>query len=116
MDFPHYKSPKPSLTTCKVCSEEPITWLSRRFGHSLEAKVSKNHEKKKRRTLTGRRAWLAMGTIAAYAAAGSSKATLAFAKSPKGHANGQAKLPVRRFDIPAGPLTLRLPSSQGSAA
>jgi len=70
--------------------------------------VSKNHEKKKRRTLTGRRAWLAMGTIAAYAAAGSSKATLAFAKSPKGHANGQAKLPVRRFDIPAGPLNVTL--------
>ena len=70
--------------------------------------MSKNHEKKKRRTLTGRRAWLAAGTIAAYAAAGSSKATLAFAKPPRGQANGQAQLPVRRFDIPAGPLDVTL--------
>jgi catecholate siderophore receptor len=74
----------------------------------LETTVSKNHEKKKRRTLTGRRAWLAMGTIAAYAATGSTKATLLVAQTDKGPRNGQAQLPVRRFDIPAGPLDVTL--------
>ena len=70
--------------------------------------MSKKHEKRKRRTLSGRRAWLAMGTIAAYAAAGSSKATLVFAMGGRSQANGQAQLPVRRFDIPAGPLDVAL--------
>ena len=73
--------------------------------------MSKNHGKNKRRTLTGRRAWLAAGTIAAYAAAGTSKAALAFAQngsSQKTQAGSQAQLPVRRFDISAGPLDTTL--------
>ncbi len=70
--------------------------------------MRKKQEKKKRRTLTGHRAWLAMGTIAAYATAGSSKATPVFAQESKGSANGNAQLPVRRFDIPAGPLDVGL--------
>jgi catecholate siderophore receptor len=50
-----------------------------------------------------------MGTIAAYAATGSAnKATLLFAQPGRGHANGQAQLTVRRFDIPAGPLNIVL--------
>jgi catecholate siderophore receptor len=65
--------------------------------------------KKKRRNLTGHRAWLAMGTIAAYAAAGGSKAAVVYAQGTKGQTgSGQAQLPVRRFDIPAGPLDLVL--------
>ena len=79
-------------------------------GDSLGDTVSKKHEKK-RRTLTGRRAWLAAGTIAAYAAAGASKAAIAFAQSstsPKTQPGSQAQLPVRRFDIPAGPLDTAL--------
>ena len=65
-------------------------------------------KQKKRRHLTGHRAWLAMGTIAAYAAAGSSKASIVYAQGTKGQTGGQAQLPVRRFDIPAGPLDLVL--------
>jgi len=60
-------------------------------------------------TFPGGRVWLAMGTIAAYAAAGSTnKAALLFAQPGRGHANGQAQLIVRRFDIPAGPLDIAL--------
>lgn len=66
--------------------------------------MSRNHEKKTRRTLTGRRAWLAAGTIAAYAAAGTSKSALAQTVPTQKTSGGQAQLPVRRFDIPAGPL------------
>jgi catecholate siderophore receptor len=63
-------------------------------------------KRNKRRSMT--RTWVAMGTIAAYAAAGSSKATVAFARNAKGQAGNQAQLQVRRFDIPAGPLDLVL--------
>ena len=70
--------------------------------------MSKNHEMKRRRTLKGRRAWLAMGTIAAYAAAASTKATLLVAQTDKGQQNIKAQLPVRRFDIPEGPLDVAL--------
>ena len=70
--------------------------------------MSKKQENKRRRTLSGRRAWLAVGTIAAYAATGSSKAMLLTAQNPKGQPNGQAELPVRRFEIPAGPLDVTL--------
>ncbi|MBB6145973.1 catecholate siderophore receptor [Silvibacterium bohemicum] len=65
-------------------------------------------KQKKRRYLTGHRAWLAMGTIAAYAAAGPSKATIAYAKNSKSQSGNQAQLTVRRYDISAGPLDLAL--------
>jgi catecholate siderophore receptor len=66
--------------------------------------VSKK-QNKKRYPFARRRAWLAMGTIAAYAAAGTgNKAALLFAQSAPGEPKSQAQLPVRRFDIPAGPL------------
>lgn len=58
-----------------------------------------------------RRVWLTLGTIAAYAAAGSTnKGTLLFAQQRKDNArdSGQAQLTVRRFDIPAGPLDIVL--------
>ena len=51
------------------------------------------------------RGWIAMGTLAAYAAMGGTRAALAAA--PKaGPAGGspEATLPLKRFDIPAGPL------------
>lgn len=64
-----------------------------------------------KRRFANRRVWLTMGTIAAYATAGSSnKGALLFAQSGK-HSdrdNGQAQLSVRRFDIPAGPLDIVL--------
>jgi catecholate siderophore receptor len=71
----------------------------------LGAIVKQTHYKKKRRNL---RTWLAAGTIAAYAAAGSSKAAVVFAQDTKGQSSGQAQLPVHRFDIPAGPLDIVL--------
>lgn len=70
--------------------------------------MSSKRDKKKRRNLTGHRAWLAMGTIAAYAAAGGTKGKPVFAQESKGSPNGQAQLPVRRFDVPAGPLDIVL--------
>ncbi|HEX4486405.1 MAG TPA: TonB-dependent receptor, partial [Terriglobales bacterium] len=69
-----------------------------------EQRNKKRH--KKRWGFTGHRAWLAMGTIATYAAVGSSgKAAMILAQGKEGQQpNGHAQLPVRRFDIPAGPL------------
>ncbi|MGH9585986.1 MAG: TonB-dependent receptor, partial [Acidobacteriaceae bacterium] len=60
--------------------------------------------------LPGGRAWLAVGTIAAYAAAGAgSKSSLLWAAPHWGrHQPMQAQLTVRRFDIPAGPLDIAL--------
>lgn len=71
------------------------------------SKLSKKKQGGRKRRLSSHRVWLTMGTIAAYAAAGSSnKGTSLFAQSGNGNAqaNGQAKLTVHRFDIPAGPL------------
>lgn len=51
------------------------------------------------------RVWLAMGALAAYAAAGSGKSALLLASPRPGHGQEtQAQLTVRRFDIAAGPL------------
>ncbi len=66
-------------------------------------------QKEKRRSLPGGRAWLAMGTIAAYTAAGAgSKATVAFAQGSASRPSSHAQLPVWRFDIPSGPLDAAL--------
>lgn len=80
---------------------------------SKKQKSLKRNTPKKRGP--GRRAWLAMGTIAAYAAAGStSKSALLMALPGRGHhASGQAQLSVRRFDIPAGPLDAALEQFAG---
>ena len=54
----------------------------------------------------GSRYWVAVGTLAAYSAAGSGRIALAEKSSP-GEAGPDGKvqaLPVRRFDIPAGQL------------
>jgi catecholate siderophore receptor len=46
-----------------------------------------------------------MGTLAAYAAMGSTRSALAAeAKTEPGATGGEATLPLQRFDIPAGPL------------
>lgn len=60
--------------------------------------------------LPGGRVWLAVGTMAAYAAAGAgSKSALLWAVPHGGrHQAVQAQLTVRRFDIPAGPLDIAL--------
>ncbi|MGH9655514.1 MAG: TonB-dependent receptor domain-containing protein, partial [Bryobacteraceae bacterium] len=51
------------------------------------------------------RRWIAMGTLAAYAATGSGKIALAQKSSPggrRGHSGQIATLPVRRYNIPPG--------------
>jgi catecholate siderophore receptor len=71
------------------------------------SKLSKKTVGSRKRRFANRRVWLTMGTIAAYAASGSTnKGLLLFAQASKGNAqdNGQAQLSLRRFDIPAGPL------------
>lgn len=81
-------------------------------GHPRACFLGDHVSKKKKRNLTGRRAWLAVGTIAAYAAVSTGgKATAAYAQPGKhgGNAqNGQASVPVFRFEIPAGPLDIAL--------
>src|SRR3984957_13826570 len=54
----------------------------------------------------GTRGWLAAGTLAAYAVVGSGRQTLAAVKETAltGVSGGDATLPLKRFDIPAGPL------------
>ncbi len=63
--------------------------------------------------MSGPRYWMAVGTLAAYSAAGSGKTALAQEKSnihPASKSGNQIQsLPVRRFDIPAGPLRDILP-------
>src|ERR1700750_2691713 len=66
---------------------------------------------KKKRNLIGRRAWLAVGTIAAYTAVSASgKTASAYAQSAKQSSNAQngQAAPMLRFDISAGPLDVAL--------
>jgi len=74
-----------------------VTLSSRQKDHS---KKSLNKQKR------GKRAWLAMGTIAAYAAAGTAGKTAQLHAQVRGTdaGKGEARLAVRRFEIPAGPL------------
>lgn len=59
-----------------------------------------------RRRMGQTRGWIAMGTLAAYAAMGAGRSALASAVSTDANGNGipAATLPLKRFDIPAGPL------------
>jgi catecholate siderophore receptor len=52
------------------------------------------------------RGWIAMGTLAAYAAMGGARSALAASPKadPIGSGSPAAALPLRRFNIPAGPL------------
>jgi catecholate siderophore receptor len=54
----------------------------------------------------GTRGWLAAGTLAAYTVMGSSTQAVAAVKetATAGNSGGDATLPLKRFDIPAGPL------------
>lgn len=76
------------------------------------SKLSKKKQGGRKQRFANRRVWLTMGTIAAYAAAGSTnKGALLFGQSGKDSAlqgNGQAQLSVHRFDIPTGPLDIVL--------
>ena len=52
------------------------------------------------------RGWIAMGTLAAYAVMGGTRSALAAVEkvAPSGAGVPEANLPLKRFDIPAGPL------------
>jgi len=66
---------------------------------------------KKQRKLAGRRAWLTLGTVTAYAAVsatGKAQAGNPQSGTPRNNSNSQAQLPVQRFDIPGGPLDAAL--------
>ena len=55
--------------------------------------------------LGGARSWVAMGTLAAYAALGANRpAMAAIWKTDPSSSGVAATLPLKRFDIPAGPL------------
>jgi catecholate siderophore receptor len=58
------------------------------------------------RRLGPARGWIAMGTLAAYAAMGGTRSALAAAAgvNPNGSGAPAVTLPLKRFDIPAGPL------------
>ncbi len=58
-------------------------------------------------SFSGTRGWIAAGTLAAYAVMGGTKSALAVAKEkvdPPGKGISEAPLPLKRFDIAAGPL------------
>lgn len=64
-------------------------------------------KRQKKRQISGTRYWLAVGTLAAYAAAGSGKIAIAQQKSsgaiPSSASSAQIEaLPARRYEIPAG--------------
>jgi catecholate siderophore receptor len=61
---------------------------------------------KRKSVLGGSRGWIAAGTLAAYTVAGGTKAALATVKKPEatGLSGSEATLPLKRFEIAAGPL------------
>ena len=61
---------------------------------------------KRNRGMISGRGWIAAGTLAAYAAVGGTKAAIASVESVNPAASGaaEATLPLKKFDIPAGPL------------
>ncbi len=56
--------------------------------------------------IRGSRGWIAAGTLAAYAMAGGTKAAVASAAKadPAGSGGAEATLPLKKFEIAAGPL------------
>jgi len=66
---------------------------------------------KKQGKLAGRRAWLALGTVTAYAAVsatGKAQTTVPENGGQNSNSSSQAQLSVQQFDIPAGPLDMAL--------
>jgi catecholate siderophore receptor len=60
---------------------------------------------KSKATFGGSRGWIAAGTLAAYAVMGGTKSALAYVEKTVGASGAaEASLPLKRFDIAAGPL------------
>ncbi len=69
------------------------------------AKLGKGFRPKAR--FAGSRGWIAMGTLAAYAVMGGTKSALAYVEKTggsSGESASEASLPLKRFNIAAGPL------------
>ena len=67
---------------------------------------SAKHGRNKLR-FAGSRGWIAMGTLAAYAVMGGTKSALAYVEKTAGaggESTSEASLPLKRFNIAAGPL------------
>src|SRR4051812_26513663 len=78
----------------------------------MAARVIKKRAKRKS-GLTGPRYWVAMGTLVAYSATGDSKNALAqnrTAPTDKSQGSQVQALPVRRYNIAPGPLSVVLQS------
>ncbi len=63
-------------------------------------------DKKGRGMIGGGRGWIAAGTLAAYAAMGGARTAIASVEKvdPGTAGAAEATLPLKKFDIPAGPL------------
>jgi catecholate siderophore receptor len=72
------------------------------------AEIKKSAKRGKRSLrFAGSRGWIAMGTLAAYATMGGTKSALAYVEKTggaRGEAGSEASLPLKRFNIAAGPL------------
>ncbi len=71
----------------------------------MRKRTRKNKLRGKNKSLVICRGWIAMGTLAAYAAMGAARPALGAEKVlPTADGVPPATLPLKRFDIPAGPL------------
>lgn len=71
----------------------------------MKQKAGKKDQRKKQISDAVHRSWIAMGTLAAYAALGTARPALAAQKvRPSVAGAAPPALPLKRFDIPAGPL------------
>ncbi|MEI9978772.1 MAG: TonB-dependent receptor [Edaphobacter sp.] len=73
----------------------------------MKRRMTSNGKKSgKLATIAGSRGWIAAGTLAAYAMAGGTKIASASAvkTDPAGATGAEATLPLKKFDIAAGPL------------
>jgi catecholate siderophore receptor len=80
--------------------------VSEETGMKQATRKTTASRKKSRGRIGGGRGWIAAGTLAAYAAMGGTKAAMASVEKADPAANGaaEATLPLKKFDIPAGPL------------
>src|ERR1700677_5135050 len=72
--------------------------------------LARNKKTSGRPMFGGTRGWVAAGTLAAYTVMGGSRQALAAVKETAltGSSSGDATLPLKRFDIPAGPLDVAI--------
>src|SRR5258707_15115232 len=74
--------------------------------HVTRRKMTIKKKSAGRATFGGTRGWIAAGTLAAYSVMGGMKSALAEKEKtdPAGSSAAEATLPLKKFDIAAGPL------------